>query len=112
MMDPNGLKHLKRCLTALRDLDPDMPMAQALSLIIISESEGLSLKELADKAGVGMASASRYVAFFGKPSPTGRKGLGLVVAVEDPLERRKKTITLTGKGRAIINQLRGGNDAH
>lgn len=103
------LNQLMRALEILRDLDSDMPLAQAMCLLLIAQHEGLSLKELADRAGIGMASASRYVAYFGKPSPSlGHKtGLGLVVATEDPLERRKKTISLTGRGRAIINKLGG-----
>jgi DNA-binding MarR family transcriptional regulator len=99
------MESLMAALETFRGLDPDMPMAMALSLLVISKNEGLSLKELAEKVGIGMASVSRYVAFFGKPNASGKKGLGLVVAVEDPLERRKKTITLTAKGRAVIAKL-------
>lgn len=94
-------------LEELRDLDADMPIAQALSLLLISKNEGLSLKELAQQAGVGMASASRYVAAFGRPAKPGAKGYGLVTAVEDPEERRKKIITLTPKGRTFVNHLIG-----
>jgi len=103
----NQLKELKKSLETLRGLDSDMPMAQALALLVIAEKEGLSLKELAEEIGVGMASASRYVAFFGKPTPLSKKGLGLVVATEDPMERRKKIINLTAKGRALVNKLGG-----
>lgn len=106
-MEKNNIDTLMKALDKLRALDSDMPLAQAVCLLLISKHEGLSLKELAEKAGIGMASASRYVAFFGKPhAGLGHKpGMGLVVATEDPMERRKKTITLTGKGRAVINQL-------
>lgn len=100
---PEGL--LIAALEELRDLDVDMPIAQALSLLLIARNEGLSLKELAQQAGVGMASASRYVATFGKPKKAGAKGYGLVTAVEDPEERRKKIITLTPKGRSFVNKL-------
>ena len=106
-MATTALKDLEKALIVLREVDSDMPIAQALSLLVIAKNEGLSLKELAEKVGVGMASASRYVAFFGKPNASGKKGLGLVVAVEDPLERRKKTITLTAKGRNVIAKLGG-----
>lgn len=99
--------NLMRVLREFRALDPDMPIPQAIALLLIGEHEGLSLKELADKVGCGMASASRYVASFGKPVRPGAKGMGLVVAVEDPLERRKKIITLTGKGRVVVNRLLG-----
>lgn len=100
---------LMKALREFRALDPDMPIPQAMSLLLIAENEGLSLKELAERVGVGMASASRYVAAFGKPVRPGGKGMGLVVAVEDPMERRKKVITLTGKGRAMVNKITGGN---
>lgn len=99
---------LMSALAELRDLDMDMPIAQALSLLLIAKYEGLSLSDLAQKAGVGMASASRYVASFGKPVKPGAKGHGLVQAVEDPNERRKKVITLTPKGRTFVGKLTGG----
>lgn len=75
---------------------------------MIAKHEGCPLSELAKKAGVGMASASRYVAFMGKPLKSGAKGYGLVLAAEDPNERRKKVINLTTKGRAFVNKLIGG----
>lgn len=103
----DSLEILMGALREFRSLDPDMPIPQAMALLLIAKHEGLSLKELADKVGVGMASASRYVAAFGKPTRPGAKGMGLVVAVEDPLERRKKIITLTGKGRAVVNKVTG-----
>jgi len=103
------LEDLMQALETLRELDSDMPMAQAVCLLLIAKNEGLSLRELAQQAGVGMASASRYVSYFGKPHAglVHKKGMGLVVATEDPQERRRKTITLTAKGRALINQLGG-----
>lgn len=94
-------------LSRLREVDPDMPMAQAYCLLLIAADEGLSLKELATRANIGMASASRYVSAFGVPPRSGSKGLGLVTAREDPLERRKKIIKLTPKGKATINNLLG-----
>lgn len=94
-------------LDRLRALDADMPMAQAYALLLIARDEGLSLKELSTRAHVGMASASRYVAAFSQPVAPGKKGMGLVIAKEDPLERRKKIITLTPKGKATISKILG-----
>jgi DNA-binding MarR family transcriptional regulator len=87
----------------------DMPMSQAYSLLLIARYEGLSLKDLAHRANVGMASASRYVAMFGSQGYRGEKGLGLVEALEDPMERRKKIIKLTPKGKTVVNKLLGEN---
>jgi len=92
-------------LKSLRALDSDMPLAQAHCLLIIAQHEGLSVKELADRAGIGMASASRYISLFSKPPTPGRKGLGLVEAREDPLERRKKIVRLTPKGATTVKQI-------
>jgi DNA-binding MarR family transcriptional regulator len=108
-MTAKKIEEVMATLAALRALDADMPIAQALSLLVIAQKDGLSLKELAKEVGVGMASASRYVAAFGKPSATGRKGLGLVTATEDPFERRKKIISLTAKGKVIVNKITGAN---
>lgn len=99
---------LMRALREFRELDPNMPLPQAMSLLLIAENEGLSFKELAQKLGLGVASVSRYVSDFSVPRKLGAKGAGLVVAVEDPFERRKKIITLTSKGRALINKMTMG----
>jgi DNA-binding MarR family transcriptional regulator len=102
-------KELLSTLDKFRSLHSDMPLSQAMALLIIHEAkdDGLSLKDLAQKAGVGMASASRYVAAFGKPVRSGDMGLGLVSATEDPMERRKKIIKLTAKGRAFVGGIIG-----
>lgn len=104
-MDKRPMVLLTEALAMLKNLDADMPVSQALSLLLIAGNEGLSLKELARKTEIGMASASRYVASFGKATKPGAKGLGLVASVEDPMERRKKIITLTPKGRTFVNKL-------
>lgn len=85
-------------LTNLRALDSDMPVSQALCLLLIAKYDGISLKDLANKAGVGMASASRYVRVFSIE-------MGLVTAEEDPNERRKKVISLTAKGKATVKKI-------
>lgn len=108
-MADKRIEEVMATLETLRSLDADMPIAQAMSLLVIAKKEGLSLKELAAEIGVGMASASRYVAAFGKPNASGKKGLGLVTATEDPLERRKKIIQLTGRGKAVVNRIIGAN---
>jgi DNA-binding MarR family transcriptional regulator len=85
-------------LSNLREIDPNMPVSEALSLLLICKYDGISLKDLASKADVGMASASRYVSTFSLE-------LGLVTATEDPDERRKKVISLTAKGKSTIRKI-------
>lgn len=94
-------------LGRFRILNSDMPMAQAHCLLLIAKNEGLSLKELAQYAKVKMATASRYVSQLSAAAAPGQPGLGLVVAREDPMERRKKIIALTPKGKATVDKLLG-----
>lgn len=85
-------------LSNLREIDPNMPVSEALALLLIAKYEGISLKDLASKADVGMASASRYVR-------TNSIERGLVTSKEDPDERRKKVISLTAKGKAVVKKI-------
>lgn len=90
----------------------DMPISQAYSLLLIARYEGLSVKDLAHRADIGMATASRYVSQFGKTVRPGENGMGLVEAVDDPMERRKKIIKLTPKGKQVIAKLLGAKNAN
>lgn len=90
----------------------DMPISQAYALLLIARYEGLSVKDLAHRADIGMATASRYVSQFGKMVRPGEPGMGLVEAADDPMERRKKIIKLTPKGRQVVAKLLGDKNAN
>lgn len=99
--------HLK-FIQGVSKMEPEMPLQQLHCLLVIAGAgEGLSLTELAQKVGIGLATASRYVAALGKQNRHREEGLLLVEAFEDPMERRKKIIRLTKKGRAAIEKLAG-----
>ena len=54
-------------LETIRNIDSEMPLQQAHCLLLIAKAQdGCSLTELANKAGIGLATASRYVAALGK----------------------------------------------
>ena len=78
----------------------------------LKEPEGMSLTDIAQKVGIGLATASRYIASLGKQNRHREEGLLLVESFEDPMERRKKIIRLTSKGRAVINKLVGELNAN
>lgn len=102
-----------KLLTGIRQVDPEMPIAQAMCLFVIAqEKEGLSLTELSRKVGIGMATASRYVASLNKMTRYRTEGLKLVESFEDPLERRKKIIRLTPKGQIALRNILGEQNAN
>lgn len=104
--------HLKFIQDVSR-LGAEMPLQQLHCLLVIAQApDGLSLTDLATKVGISLATASRYVAALGKQNRHRAEGLLLVEAFEDPMERRKKIIRLTSKGRIAINKLTGENNAN
>lgn len=99
--------HLK-FIRGIARIEPDMPLQQLHCLLVIAQAEeGMSLTDIATKVGIGLATASRYVAALGKQNRHHQEGLLLVESFEDPMERRKKIIRLTSKGRLSINKLVG-----
>lgn len=101
-----------KLLNGIRQVDPEMPLAQAMCLFVIAEKdEGLSLTELSKKVGIGMATASRYVASLNNITRYKTEGLRLVESFEDPMERRKKIIRLTPKGKIALRKILGEKNA-
>ena len=99
-----------RFLTGISAIDSEMPLGQAKCLCVVAEEEeGLSLSEIAKRAGIGLATASRHIGALGKINRKKEPGLLLIESFEDPMERRKKIIRLTKKGRIAINKILGDN---
>ena len=85
-----------------------MPIQQAKCLFIVAtEEDGMSLSDIAKKAGIPLATASRYIGALGKINRHKQEGLQLIESFEDPMERRKKIIRLTSKGKVVIRKLLG-----
>ena len=102
------LQDYLKFIQGIAKIESEMPLQQLHCLLVISQAEeGLSLTELAQKVGIGLATASRYVAALGKQNRHREEGLLFVEAFEDPMERRKKIIRLTPKGRIAIQKLVG-----
>jgi len=72
----------------------------------------MSLTELAKRAEIQLATASRYIGSLGKMNRHREEGLKLIESFEDPMERRKKIIRLTARGRKLINKMLGVENAN
>lgn len=107
------LQEYLKFIQGISRIEPEMPLQQLHCLLLIAQAdEGLSLTDLSKKAGIGLATASRYVAALGKQNRHREEGLLLVESFEDPMERRKKIIRLTTKGKAALNKLIGELNAN
>lgn len=96
------LTHFMRLLRELQKIDNEFPLQYAVCLSEIALEEGLSLSDLADRTDMPLSTVSRAITALSKHSGGG-VSYGLVKVTIAAEERRKKKISLTAKGRAIIN---------
>lgn len=96
---------LMRALEVFRELDPDMPIQYALSFLTLARNPGLSIRDLSERLGIAQSSASRNVAALSEWHSFRKPGHDLIQAKEDPRERRRKIVTPTPKGEALLARL-------
>ncbi len=65
----------------------------------------IAMQTIAKAIGVSQASVSRNVALLSSYTRYKTKGPNLLVAEEDPMERRCKLVTLTHKGKSFFKTL-------
>jgi DNA-binding MarR family transcriptional regulator len=81
---------------SLADLE-EVDLPQFRALVIVASRESVSLRELADAAGLNMSTASRLCDRI--------VGMGLMNRAEDPTNRRQLVLTLTEQGRRLITRV-------
>ena len=93
-------------LNQMRVIDPEI-QAQTIAVFleVARQPEGIKMQELAEKVGISQSSVSRNVAALSHMHRVGRPGYDLVVAFEDPAERRRKIVRLTPKGKRVAKEL-------
>lgn len=98
------IEDLRRILKELQKIDPEFPLQYALCLCEIAADEGLSLSALAERAGMPLSTVSRIVGALSSKRQKG-KPYGLVKVTVSSAERRRKELTLTPKGRSVMESL-------
>lgn len=82
-----------------------MPVDQIVFFLVAAKNEGLSLREIAEQAGVNANTASRYLANLSDLNRFKQPGLKLLEAYDNPMNRRMKIIKLTEDGKKVIESL-------
>lgn len=95
----------RKFIQLLRKQQSEMPMQQADVLLAIARRPGLTMAELAEEVDLAQSSCSRNVAALSDYHRLGKPGLGLVEAVIDPREPRRRAIFLTQKGKVFVTEL-------
>lgn len=95
---------LLELLRQLQKVDQEFPLQYALCLAEISLDEGCSLTTLAERAGLTLSTVSRIVGALSDYRQNGQP-YGLVEIRISPVERRRKELYLSARGRTLIQKL-------
>jgi DNA-binding MarR family transcriptional regulator len=97
-------RHL-RIFDVFRNLDIEMPIGQIVFFLTAAKLEGGSLREIAQASGAKMTTASRYLSNLSPKDAYRPAGLNLLIARENPMNRRMKVIRLTDEGNRVLAAL-------
>lgn len=103
--DRRQLQALYNALEEVRVIAQQMPIQQAMALILVALHEGKSLRELTDLMGCKMPTLSRQMIDLGIRNRRMEPGYQLVESRQDPLEYRKNQYTLTVRGKHVIKAM-------
>lgn len=86
-----------------REIDAEM-QAQSIAVLLKVAKHPVPIKmsEIATELGLSQSTVSRNVAFLGDWNRRKEEGHKLLEAYEDPMERRRKLVRLTSKGKRFL----------
>jgi DNA-binding MarR family transcriptional regulator len=100
-----------RLIEVFRQIEPNMQLQTAATFLYIAQKdlkgEHPSLVELGNDLASSQSTASRNVLLLSETFVKDKPGHGLVESFDDPMDRRKKMIRLTPKGRLFLDKVRG-----
>lgn len=91
-------------LHQVQKIDPEFPLQYAVCLAEISLDEGCSLTTLAERANLTLSTISRIVGALSDYRQNGQP-YGLVEIRISTVERRRKELYLTARGRAALQKI-------
>lgn len=106
----NPLAQMRSLLLTLQSCDAGMNLQAATMLLAIANHEASNLSlttaDLAKFMSITATATSRLVYYLGEGIPASSiKGLNLVELRIDAIDRRRRTIHLTKKGKTLIEKL-------
>lgn len=97
---------LQAAIEEFRKLDPEMQAQTMLTFCAVASKEGeVGMKDIERLTGLTTSSTSRNVAALGPYHRSGKAGLDLIIAFENPMNRREKFLKLTPKGRRVAESI-------
>jgi len=107
LMTSSGLNLLK-IIEEMRKFDTQIE-AQAIAVFLFvavhGGKEGVAMQTISDDLDMAQSSVSRNCYKLADVNRHKKTGIGLVQTFEDPMERRRKLVSLTSKGKRVYNTL-------
>lgn len=103
-----NLTELRRALELIgEEVDPEIQLTTLAAFLFVAERGECTQKEVEEGLSINNASASRNVSYWTNRRHDRQPGMGFIERREDDYDRRFRRLTLTEKGRAFADQLRG-----
>jgi DNA-binding MarR family transcriptional regulator len=117
-MATTTMRKLASTFSDIRDISPEMPLAALVvffECIVLAEeehtkhgSEPPMIRTIAHRVGMPYQTVVRQLLFLSKVKEPGVEGLGWITTQEWPMDRRQKYVSLTDRGRRIVERLKTG----
>lgn len=104
--DAVWLGHLIDLLQEFRKLHSDATLNQVISFLAIAREENITQSEVLAMLEMKTSGQSRIISLLSKHGDRGVSGWDVIRQDENPLDRRQKLLTLTGKGKLVLNTVR------
>lgn len=98
-------RRLMSLVEEFQKIEPDLPSHGWWMFLFIAGNPDISMSDIQRRTGLASSTISRNIAWLGKQKKADVPGLNLVVAYEDPTNRRSKLVKLTPRGVAVYNSL-------
>lgn len=105
-MDAQWLDQFILMVEEFRKFNRDCTANHILTFLHVAREPGISQKALLEKLGMVSGGQSRAVAALSKYGDRGTPGWEVLRLDENPLDRRMKEVSLTPRGRAVLNTLK------
>lgn len=107
------VERLFQATRLMLDQKRTMPLSSLITFLAVArwghdkvKTSPLSIEELAHEVGVPYTTMSNDLRYLGEGDRGGeRGGLNLVETAPSPLDRRRKVIQLTNRGRNLLDQI-------
>lgn len=99
------LSKLGLVVEEFRKLDETIQANAIITFLLVAQKgkEGINMREMQEILGIARSSMSRNVAILSDYQ--NKKGFGLLIAQEDPFDRKSKKVFLTQKGSALAKRV-------